>query len=121
MHYCRVENISYINAHTVCVCVCVCLSPMRSWERNVILPCFFRQRKEILLVSCTNCFASLYDAWLERKSHWNRSAGYALKTMQACYTSGYPGQDESYPPLECHWNILEGYALKTMPSISWVP
>ena len=26
--------------------------------------------------------------------------------------TGYPGQDESCPPLEWRWNVLVGYALK---------
>ena len=70
--------------------VCVCLSSTRSWERNVVLLRFFHWRKEILLVSCTNCFLSLYDVWFESKSLWNFSAGYALKVMHARYTSQLP-------------------------------
>ena len=67
------------------------LSPARSRERNVISPRFFRQRKEIILAICKNCFSSLYDAWFARKSLWNFLAGYALKAVHARYTSGYPG------------------------------
>ena len=98
-------KISYINARTVCVC----LSPVRSWEQNVVLPRFFCRHKEILLASSTNCFSSLYDMWLERKvfatfwqvMHWRPCMYVTLP--------GYRGQDESCPPLECHWNILEGH------------
>ena len=72
----------------VFVCVCVCLSVhARCWEWNVVSPRFFRQRKEILLASCTNCFSSLYDAWFERKSV---STGYALESVHARYTFRLP-------------------------------
>ena len=41
----------------VCVCLSVCLSPTRCHERNVS-PRYIRQRKEILLASCTNYFSN---------------------------------------------------------------
>ena len=65
--------IYYINIRSVCVSVClsVCLFPARSWKWNIVSQHFFRQYKEILLASCTNCFSSLYDVWFERKSLWN--------------------------------------------------
>ena len=85
--YLVLKLISYINTGTVCACVPVSLSPARSRERNAISPRFFRRRKEILLVSCTNCFSSLYDAWFERKSV---STGYALESVHARYTFRLP-------------------------------
>ena len=70
------------------LCVCVCLFvPTRSRKRNVVSPCFFRRRKEILLASCTNCFSSLYTVWFERKSVLNLSTGYALEPVHTRYTS----------------------------------
>ena len=68
----------------------VCLSPVRSRERNVVLPRFFHRRKEILLASYTNCFSSLYDVWFEGKSLWNFSAGYTLKAVHALDTLRLP-------------------------------
>ena len=83
------NGIYYINTGTVCVCVCLSV-PVRSRERNVVWPGFFRRRKELHLASCTNCFSSLYYAWFERKSVWNISTGYALKSVPACYIFRLP-------------------------------
>ena len=88
---CKPCLIYYINAGTVCVCVCVCvsvcLSPHKVSGTERCTAVLFRRHKEILLVSCTNCFSNLYDTWFERKSVWNFSAGYALEPVHARYTS----------------------------------
>ena len=67
------------------------LSPGRYRERKIVSPRFVRQRKEILLASCTN--------WYERKGVWRFSAGYVLKPVHARYTSRLP---------EYRWNIIDG-------------
>ena len=56
------QLVYYTDTRTVCAYLCVC--PMRSREQNVISPRFFHQRKELLLVSGTNC---LMSSLLERK------------------------------------------------------
>ena len=79
-------NISYINVPTVCVCLSVPCEISGTEHRIAALLCHC---KEILLASCTTCFSNLCDAWFERESLWNFSAGYALKAVHARYTSHY--------------------------------
>ena len=65
-------RLSYIIIRVFCVsvCLCVCLSNLSYLEREVVSPCHLYHLEQLHLVSCTNCFSSLYDAPFERKSLW---------------------------------------------------
>ena len=55
---CAICLSSWFDINTLAVRVCVCVSPVRSWEQNIVLPHFFHQRKELCLVSSTNYLMS---------------------------------------------------------------
>ena len=56
--WCSRVIIYNINTLTPCVCLFGCLSPLRSRERNIALPRFLYQCKELCLMTCTNCLMS---------------------------------------------------------------
>ena len=61
------KGISIISLLVFCVCVRACVYLVRSRERNIVARRFFYQHEELRLASCTDCFASWYNAWFERK------------------------------------------------------
>ena len=98
----------------MCVCLCVCLSVCPSTRdlgnRTLYGHASFTGVKRFSWrVAQTTFRAYSTRAWFERKSVWNFSADYALSPCTHITLSGYPGQDESCPPLELRWNILEGH------------